>query len=122
MTHRHRVRRGGVARASEKDMRTWSRLLTRADAVRGDGGERDWAFERAAARASKAILPAGHQNAHSPFVRLVRLGAGFPVLAEDARQERRVRIAATAAECRAAMARIEAGETGGREPRRDVFG
>lgn len=125
MTHRHAFRRGVAPRASEKDMRTWSRLVTRATALRvqeREGSDRDWAFERAAARASKAILPAGYQSAGSPFVRLVRLAAGFPSLDGGERVERLNRIKEAAGECLIALHRIAEAEPAKQASRKDIYG
>lgn len=73
MTHRHAFRRHVTPRPSERDLRTWRRLLTRAAKVTRTPCADPMPFVRAAERAAKAIMPPGHQGERSVFVALVRL-------------------------------------------------
>ncbi len=111
MPHRHALRRGQLARPTDKCLRLWRRLIKRAG---GPG------FVEAAWEAGRAVAPVGHQHASSPFIRLVRMGKHWPALSRDARAA----CVAQAQELAAACARVLDGadDAEGPEPRKDIYG
>lgn len=118
MTHRHAFRRGVTPRPSEKDLRLWRRLVTRALLLTDAPGRADPPFLTAARKAAKAILPVGHQRSDSPFVRLVRIAESLAAAKGDARAVMALdarRMATAAGEV------LDALEAGPRE-RKDIVG
>lgn len=112
MPHRHALRKGQVARPSDKCIRRWRRLIKRAG---GPG------FVEAAEEAGRlAVAPLGHENAESPFIRLVRMGKDWASLSRDARAGCVAQAQALAAEC----ARVLDGSEGDDLPlpRKDIYG
>lgn len=104
MTHRHAFRRHVTPRPSERDLRTWHRLLTRAAKVARTPCADPMPFVRAAERAAKAIMPPGHQGERSVFVALVRLGReAWLKLDAAGRRDQAPEVARLADLCRAAL-------------------
>lgn len=116
MTHRHAFRRGVAPRPSSKDLRVWSRLLSRADRVLKRPDDVGLPFVIAAEKACKAIAPVGHQHTGSAFVDLVRLGSGWLTIPADKRAASLDQLKTLTAACREAL---EASE--GRQ-RKDIDG
>ncbi len=106
MTHRHRFRRGVAPRPSAKDVRLWDRLLKRAEVVGRQGLSGVHPFAVAADKASKAVMPVGHQHDGSAFDRLVKLGRAFDAMVPDERMQRAEEVRALVTECRAALATV----------------
>lgn len=112
MPHRHALRKGQVARPSDKCIRRWRRLIKRAG---GPG------FVEAAEEAGRlAVAPPGHQHAESPFIRLVRMGKDWASLSRDARAACVAQAQELAAECAQVLDGGDDAE--GPPPRKDIYG
>lgn len=102
-------------RPSDDDLGVWRRFLKHADKIARNPDANLGSFVRAAEKAGKVVLPVGHQRPDSPFVQLVRMGAGFYRLTLAERAEATATMATLVTECLAVL-----GEASGPEVRRPV--
>ncbi|WP_296166546.1 hypothetical protein [uncultured Brevundimonas sp.] len=119
MTHRHAFRRGVAPRMSDKDVRQWRRLITRASKLRLDSSPKIVrSFVIAAEKAAKCIMPAGQRTVASPFSQLVRLGeAWFRPRPDAQRAEDLTTVSDLATRCGALLDQDEPAQD-----RKDIYG
>lgn len=119
MTHRHAFRRGVAPRMSDKDVRHWRRLITRASKLKADSPQKIVrSFVIAAEKATRCIMPAGHRTQGSAFSQLVRLGeAWFKPRPETQRVEDLAAVHDLAARCGEALNADDWDQT-----RKDIYG
>lgn len=128
MTHAHRKRRGVMPRPSARHLILYRRMAERAvklaDRVRRRGAEGAGAdaasLAKAAEKTGKAILPVGHQNPDSPFMRLYRLALSLRAARPADLAAGAAVLGALGAACLEVLDRLA--EAGSAPARRDIEG